>query len=457
MAPSSNNLQSTIATAQSISDDAFIRVKAEPVSENKSDESTAVPTPATPKRMIVNPYAKKPIVPDSTARALTYGAASALRTNRGAELLVTNAEPEGDMRTTGIPDSPASPTDQIQVNRKPVAQSPAKQNSPSGKSTDAPSAASSPAMEFPKKGYYAFLAAIFRTPPKDYVYWPDAPDTSQKSLQIWNDLCERTELSIVKSPLPAIQKTVAEHFDARAALVLEEAREAMAQALTTLWHCKTPQHYESFDELELIDQQAMDEPGKPLGGFIKYTLKRKQTYADAKKNVFSAAELEYLQCGTLCLLQTCGSNVATFALTRAANKDRLNKKKTFDAIGLDLPAAVTDDWTSPQGICRGEGIKLIPIDATIVSLVRQFHALSTERARTVPFVDVLLGKKPSQSALGPGDELPSVTDPPLARLNTSQAKVATTFMTSPPGSITIAQGVRLFGSVVVVVWTRLTS
>ncbi|GKY96521.1 hypothetical protein MPSEU_000611700 [Mayamaea pseudoterrestris] len=374
----------------------------------------AAATPAAQPQVIINPYAKK---------QRTSNATLVESPPRTAERLAIKHEP-GSLRrdSTSFQLDHSSACSPI---RGDVHQSP-RVASPSVVAL---------ISDYARQGYYAFYAAMFRTPPQDYV---NSKDNVNASLALWEQLCERTDLAIVKAAIPPRQETVKEHFEVRASLVLEEAREVLAQALTPLWNQKKPKYFESFEDLIVMDENVFDEPTSSLKSFITYTLKRRSTHVDPKKDRFTDAELECLQGGGVCLMQTCGSDVISFAVIQPCHKDRLMKKKHFDVLALNLPNAQDDVWKSPHGRCDGEGMKLIPIEATFVSLSRQFHAVTTCRAREVPFINTLLGKTPTIT--DPSVDEGTTDDFVLARLNKSQARVAHTFLTSTPGSITIAQG-----------------
>jgi hypothetical protein len=343
-----------------------VNVKEEPVSVRNHDPVFITPAPQkrpvqplvnpyAKKQLMVNPYAKKQRTSDATTTSnVTFQTVpSPLKVDQGTASL-QEANQLNSIHTVTTNSAAPTPDD-----------SPDNQNTL--RETNRP-ATDAVKVKFPKHGSDAFLTALFRTPIKDYVYC-ESKDKFSESMKIWEQLCERTDLRTLKSAVPAVQNTVQEHFEMRAALVLEEARETLAQALTSLWNRKERKYYESFEDLT-IKEQTTDDSELAKKGMKKIIFKRRPTHVDKKKDRFSTEEIGCLQSGSLCLLQECGSHTVKFAFIQPNSNERLQKKKEFEVLCVELEDAEDDAWKSPHGHCNGEGVKLIPLQTTFISLSR---------------------------------------------------------------------------------------
>ena len=73
-----------------------------------------------------------------------------------------------------------------------------------------------------------FFAALLRSPASDFCA---SSSSASSSAALWSTICERVGLDVPTAPIQAVYDCQRTHFDVRAALVLEEARHAIADAL----------------------------------------------------------------------------------------------------------------------------------------------------------------------------------------------------------------------------------
>lgn len=413
-----------LGLAMSRNDDALTEESAHKVEQQKT------PSPSI-RRPIVNPYAKKrgAIGPAYTQSPNLQKSARYVHNNTPEIASVTGA-PKYITPVSGRTNISCAATGTPRSSRKSSAADPVSKT-PEGNKTE---------VEFPQQGYYGFYAALFRTCPQDYVMFPPPCNNSERSYVVWKSLCERANLKIVQRALPPLHNEPEEYFESRAALVLEEAREAISAPVTAFWLGKShTKRQGSFEDMLINDDKKKESSQSTRKGFEKLTLQRRNTDVDKKKNRFTVEELEFLQAGSLCLLQYGGSDQLHFACIQPTSKEVLIESRQFEVLMLDFEVS-GPGWISPHGPNVREGVKLHPLDASLLSLNRQFHALTTQRTRSVPFMDSLLGKEQQKA-----ESLPATThfedDPSLARLNELQRSVALRFLSSAPGSLTIAQGV----------------
>jgi hypothetical protein len=251
-----------------------------------------------------------------------------------------------------------------------------------------------------------FFGALLTSSVNDFV---EAAASETKSKALWQTIYNRVGLTALESRVKPRYKCVKTHFDARAVLVLEEARAALSSALSE-------RNQNSTVSLKVV--------------LCKRT---KRTLSFAKKdpsNYFKEEELQLLQNGVVfqCLPNGSRDEQAVFlGCLIGADTKQISRSKTFNIqFFRDLSQVSTcSEWT------------LEPVGTTFINFMRQYKAVTDKNYRNVPFLDQLMGipQRKVDEALVLTDQYDGDSD-----LNESQERAASSFLHSPPGTITLVQG-----------------
>jgi hypothetical protein len=252
-----------------------------------------------------------------------------------------------------------------------------------------------------------FFGALLRSSVNEFV---QAAASETKSKALWQTICNRVGLTALESRVKPSFKCIKTHFNARAVLVLEEARAAISGALSE--ECNTTVS-------------------------LKVVLCRrtKRALYFSKKdfsNDLNEEELQLLQNGMVfrCVPNDSRDEQAVFlGCLLGADTKKISRSKSFQIeFFRDLSQVSTcSEWT------------LEPVGTTFINYMRQYKAVTDKGYRKVPFLAQLMGHPRQRDA-------PLVlTDRnddsiPMNDLNESQERAASSFLHSPPGTITLVQG-----------------
>jgi hypothetical protein len=274
-----------------------------------------------------------------------------------------------------------------------------------------------------KKGLdHQFFGALLLSSVDEFV---EAAASETKSKALWETICNRVGLTALESRVEPSYQCVKAHFNARAVLVLEEARTAISDALSE----RNP-----TASLKVVLRK-----------------RKKQNLHFQKKDVsndFKEEELQLLQSGTVfeCVLNGSSNEKAVFlGCLIGADTMKISRSKIFQIqVFQDLSQIPkSSEWT------------LNPIGKTFINYMRQYKAVTDTGYRKVPFLDQLMGH-PRQK-----DDTLVFTDrydddsTPRNDLNESQERAASSFLHSPPGTITLVQGYDAFLDFTLLVLIRL--
>jgi hypothetical protein len=265
-------------------------------------------------------------------------------------------------------------------------------------------------------------------------------------------------LEALKAPIPAYVPDAQQHFDMRAALVLEEARHAISQPLAQKWkqrNGKDPSGTMTLTAHYYEQVQSQSQASNFRHAKIVF----------CKQLPFTKDELFNIRPGTIfeCLPRDGQRSIQNVILgvVGSGKREKVEKSRSFTLFMFrDTPAKMADtDWI------------LAPIN-TLITELRQYEAMTCKMS-SVGFLQNLLGNKgPSRNhvRLDNGEEEipPAAVEaaatngvmedyfPPVVpgqvpvdgpapmfqipRLNPSQSKAASAFLESGPNAITIIQG-----------------
>lgn len=310
-----------------------------------------------------------------------------------------------------------------------------------------------------------FFAALLRSTVTEFLNSKTPP------LKTWKTICERLRLPIPEGPLPATYPDANQHFMNRVALVMEEARHAVAEGVGRL-HRKTLQsQYESFRPT------ASTSPSKNRSyrrhdnsDFLMVTLvgveQRKKSGHTllnfVSERPFSPPQLDSLRQGTVvaCSTRQMASNVmnAYLGCLVPMPRDQIVDDRRFAVMIFTPHQAMPDSqW------------QVMPV-ACLLTEQRKFEACTASTTHSVPFLHSLLGMKgpthtrfeedergltvatvrefdansSSENLINdkddtfPWDTLHRIFT--VKPLNSSQEAAARSFLKSEPNTITLIQG-----------------
>ena len=315
-----------------------------------------------------------------------------------------------------------------------------------------------------------FAAALLRTRPSDLVASETPNSTRVTAQSVWTEICTRVDLqaAIPSEPLPALY-TAAQarlHFAVRAALVLEEARSALAQPLLARWgHSSNPRNHNTTGTIR-VTLHAMDPD--PNTGHARITFQKSTPFT--KDELFSIRPGSVYQCLPCDSPRQLSNVVLGFVMSSGQTRDTMDlTKRDFSLVWFRA-----QDDVPPSAMLVGTEWTVSPL-ATLISELRCFEAMTHAQILRVPFLTDLLGR----SASGPHEDMPTGThtifdewgDPQphpghtkrkkpktitsffqptrsstttgpfaLPPLNDRQAQAADTFLQSAPSTITLIQG-----------------
>jgi hypothetical protein len=261
--------------------------------------------------------------------------------------------------------------------------------------------------ELPEKlgSFERFYGALLRSPLESYRN----DDTSEQKKNLAT-ICQRIGLQAPTKPLRSLYSTSLEHFQIRAALVLEEARATIGQGL-------------QFTTTEATTTKASGFVVAVRAVKIRDSGHTALTVQRTGGGDFSKFELSLLCVGSVLLV-----NEEVLACVLNSTQEMLLRDKTF---------TILDFQTDNTMFHVGMTLQVNPLQrCLLVSTYRQFAAMTDPQLLQLPFLETLLGTKPTVNLLA-ADSEPQIKE---ATLNEMQEKAARSFLNAPAGSITIVQG-----------------
>jgi hypothetical protein len=263
-------------------------------------------------------------------------------------------------------------------------------------STSSKQPPSEPPLELPLKmnTFERFFAALLRSPVSDFVQSAVANDNSSVSLLLWQTICRRVGLVPPTQPLSACYRhDYAAHFGLRAALVLEEARHAIATSLhmpmTTTTNAPSAgrkrargggvgggQHQpgSSFSVPTFAVTTHSVEPSNAHGHI-------RVTFVKSSPQKFTTAELYHIRPGAI-VQCTVGNNMVRLGVICNANRDQVMASQCINCLFFQ-----SDDWHPDM---HGT----VSIVTQLVTQLRCFEAMTVAHPeKTVGFLHALVGIK----------------------------------------------------------------
>lgn len=300
--------------------------------------------------------------------------------------------------------------------------------------------------ELPKQmnSFERFYGALLRSEPKHFLDAANSNPQSNSWLSLWETICQRVGLKPFHAPLLSAYEDPQLHFDQRAALVLEEARNAISTELERAWKYSGRQSNKSktmYLRLQLISML-------PCSQHLIITFVNDKAFT--KDQLFDIRPGTVVQCIPRDR-ETSIHNV-TLGVVKSGNRDELENGRLFQILVLRNlpPQAEGADWV------------VLPITSLITEL-RCFEALTNIAVTRAGFLNSLLGGKVAQHTRfdSEGDVVEDTKTSnkensilpflkviskegngmfTLPRLNPTQEKAASTYLNAAPNSITLIQG-----------------
>lgn len=288
-----------------------------------------------------------------------------------------------------------------------------------------------------------FYGALLRSEPKHFL--DAASSQSNDWLSLWETICRRVGLLPFHKPLSSTYEDPKLHFDLRAALVLEEARNAISTELERAWknngrqNNKTKTMYLRAQLVEMI----------PASQHSKITFLNHKDFT--KDQLFDIRPGSVFQC--IPRDRDMSIHNVTLGVVTSGNRDELEKHRRFQILVLrNLPPhAENADWA------------ILPI-TTLITELRCFEALTSSAVARVGFVNSILGGKTARHTRFDSDgdvaedfktlnkensiipflkkEIPEGGSVmfKLPRLNPTQEKAASAFLNAEPNTVNLIQG-----------------
>jgi hypothetical protein len=346
-----------------------------------------------------------------------------------------------------------------------------------------------------------FFGSLLRSPPVDFLssFQLQQEKKKRSTVSLWETCCQRVGLSVPTTKLPAQYPLIRDswdgaaahnpdegrrsclYFDWHAALVLEEARYAIGQAVAAR-HATTATTKPAYGKSWTMLVHYVAAPN--AHGHCKILLKKAS--ALTKEELFALRPCQVLECVPHCTAGTI-HDAHLGVVAHMTNREKLEESRT---VTLYFFRPIPPDCLVESGAWTVTSL------TTLVSAHRQFEAMVMDPA-AVRFLPSLLGHAPSARAAAatggkendwfsddddedddgflergddgtyyerskrrvtpspsleitsPRDDEASVVNPSglfcWPTLNPTQERAATTFLQSAPSTITLIQGTRNCG------------
>lgn len=220
-----------------------------------------------------------------------------------------------------------------------------------------------------------YFASLLMSSAKEFR---DAHTDRNAHERLSSSVCRRLGLSAPKGVLRPLYEDKSAHFDVRAALVMEESRHAISEALFKRWSSKqSGQRGRGGDVMNLALQSMQT---RKQAGHVVFVFASKKPFTPSENyNIRPGACFEILPPGPRSIDRILLGNVASNGGSDLYEESR-------DTLSLMV--------YSPFGSFPEQGEWQVAPVTSLISMVRQFEAC-TVYARRVPFVHNLMGKKNS--------------------------------------------------------------
>lgn len=290
-----------------------------------------------------------------------------------------------------------------------------------------------------------FYAGMLRSTAEDFLSGKDT----------WRIICQRLGLPVPDGPLPAIYPDSKQHFFNRAALVIEEARYAVAEGLARLdreyQNAKYNPHHHHNDHnhsltVKLHGLEQNDKTGHSVLIFVS-------------EKPFRPDQMEGLRTGVIfaCCPVTSGRSpslsCSILASILPSSREDMTSAKKFGVMVFSGNVTKATDW------------QLTPL-ANLITQQRMYEACTAKDTTKVPFLHNLLGGKSSthtrfdegsdgeavevvrqQAPTGSPDESDEIVPWEtvrevfaIPRLNATQEQAAVSYLQAEANTITLVQG-----------------
>lgn len=263
--------------------------------------------------------------------------------------------------------------------------------------------------------------------------------------------------TVPETPLLDQYPTVAEHFQARASLVVEEARHLISEGLVQNW-CAADHHQQIRHEGQITVQATLEYSSS------KNKLRRRSKeykedclghakiqFEKTGGGSFTPQQLSYIRAGMIyeCMPSDAPQHILEHCLlcvVLSANRDRLEKDGTFEVL-FSSRCKVTEKAN------HGITFTLTPV-THLISQLRWYEAVTCD-PHSIAFLHDLMGwskddnddhhyhqatKSCESHSEGYHNKLPQYDSFQYQSLNRRQREVVTQFLNAAPNSITLAQG-----------------
>jgi len=238
-----------------------------------------------------------------------------------------------------------------------------------------------------------FFGALLRSSPADFA---QSTLNSGEARKLWEAICRRVGLSVPTTKLPLTYTSLPEYQRPRAALVLEEARHALATA---------PKRKGFLVQIHTVE---------PAGN-LHYRLACKGL------TKFSSDQLKELRPGSVFSLK---DTEEVWGVVLKGNRDRIIKRNMFELLVCTNVVTEQSVWT----VCSL---------CSLVTDYRCFEAVTSELVS--PFLPTLFNGSPVTEGSAPAADSVSRYKLRLPALNLSQEDAAKAFLDSKTGSLTVVQ------------------
>ena len=327
-----------------------------------------------------------------------------------------------------------------------------------------------------------FFAGLLRSPPSEFVtttnesYSSASYSHSKSSKHCWKTICQRLQLPFPplttetnQTNIPSYVACPKLHFGIRAALVMEEARFALANGLSrTLRKINNKNSSSSSNNnnddddvfcVDLVGCQTRDK-SKASSSVLTFS------NTNGKKRPFTPDQIQTLRKGTVmaCIpaggATTVSLNTIRLGVVLSTNRDETIRSQTFSIMVFQslthknfrnqslgkTSSSSSQQWPKQHPNETRVCWRLIPI-ASLLTEQRQFEACTSPSVISAPFLYSLLGgtrttapPAPEESKVMDNQDTPLSKLFHLPQLNTTQEKAAMSFLNSKPNTITLVQG-----------------
>ena len=400
------------------------------VNEDSPNLGTLVPSPPpkqTESLSIVNPHANKSPVFSAAASPNTSSSLAPTSSESG-ETGERLAQADSSAQCPSPSTTAASPTKQSP--RTSIQNPYAKKRridstnqhgspqsaSPSNQSNQVTSQSPRP---LPKglRSFDKFFTILIRdSPRRSYL---DAAKDTAKASKLWERLCKIAKVKQPMQPIDACYDNNDEHFQLRAALVLEETRNEISLQTDMRWQLRDSViEPKRLDPWLLVVCSRID--GDQSSDVTKVVVYPKGGEPNREKAEFTARERSLLSQGTIVECKTGANDVYWGAVNY-----------TSEAYCVML------FYGSSPPIQEGIECRIRNMGESHIPAFREFLACTHPQTQDIDFLDLLIGKsKPCPKQQEPPREIEWVGP----TLNSKQQEVVMDFLTCPSGTLQVVQG-----------------